>query len=99
MIYLRGRISLITVRREVVWEDFPMTGYAIKPDRVLHKKNQWTDVRHGKLRRPVNELIQRIGEVWHYLGTFEAVSSEKLPCEAFRALPEQVRFQLRRGGH
>ncbi|EPS99799.1 hypothetical protein FOMPIDRAFT_87436 [Fomitopsis schrenkii] len=89
-----GHTSVITVRDEVVWEDFPVAGYAVKPDRILSKKNKWTDVRHGKLRRRANEFVERIDGVWHYLGTFKPISSGRFPPEAFRDLPERVRQRV-----
>ncbi|EPS93256.1 hypothetical protein FOMPIDRAFT_1063603 [Fomitopsis schrenkii] len=89
-----GRTSVITVRDEVVWEDFPVVGYAVKPDRFLSRKNNWNDVGHSKLRRPANELIERIDGVWHYLGTFKPISSEGFPPEVFRNLPERVRQRV-----
>ncbi|KAH9928816.1 uncharacterized protein B0H18DRAFT_231035 [Fomitopsis serialis] len=89
-----GRVSVIIARGEVVWDNFPATGYVIKPDRRLSKKSNWTTVKHGKLRRPANELMACISGVWYYLGTYTSVSSETFPAQSFRELSEEVQSRV-----
>ncbi|KZT67020.1 hypothetical protein DAEQUDRAFT_674014 [Daedalea quercina L-15889] len=91
---LSGRLSIVRVQDEVAWETFPATGYTIKPDRRFSKSGTWTVARHGKLRRPANELIAYISGIWHYLGTYEFVSSEKFPPLVFRELSEQAQRRV-----
>lgn len=58
----RGRTIVTTVKDASLQEDIRVAGYAVTPGRPLSKKNKWIDVRHGKLLRRANELVERIGD-------------------------------------
>jgi len=86
-----GKLVTVNLKEETIWDDFPETGYSIKPIRCRAKKGQWTDCSRQKLLRPRYELFQSLGGKVSYLGTYAPSTVEEMTTEAFKELPFETR--------
>ncbi|KAF9804498.1 hypothetical protein IEO21_09359 [Rhodonia placenta] len=97
-----GAMTIVKLRDDVVWGEFPSSGFLVRPTRIRTKKGNWNKVQNKKLLRDKMEFVAYNGFEWKYLGTFTSANadSEELSREAFMALPDQTREQLiRLSGH
>lgn len=97
-----GAMTIVKLRDDVVWGEFPSSGFLVRPTRIRTKKGSWNKVQNKKLLRDKMEFVAYNGFEWKYLGTFASANtdSEELSREAFMALPDQTREQLiRLSGH
>ncbi|EED80017.1 predicted protein [Postia placenta Mad-698-R] len=97
-----GAMTIVKLRDDVVWGEFPSSGFLVRPTRIRTKKGNWNKVQNKKLLRDKMEFAAYNGFEWKYLGTFASANtdSEELSREAFIALPDQTREQLiRLSGH
>ncbi|CCM01412.1 uncharacterized protein FIBRA_03463 [Fibroporia radiculosa] len=93
-------LTAIVLRNETVWDNFPQSGFAIKPTRTRTKKGKWQDSSNKKLRRSYNDLVVRLSDRWYYIGGYSHISTELLDKESFMTLPAQVREAvIRASGH